>query len=205
MRKIREAKAALEAEVPWRMRSRLSPRDAIISGCLMTRRSGTSPTRTPGSCPAREGGDFQQSYNCQAVVDSEHQVIVAACATDQPSDKDQAVSMIEEAILNVGTVPKGSLRRRRILLGQGGGGTLRPGSGPVRRAGEDPPRLGAATGAPWPHTEGAVSQGPDAAQAADETGQGTLRVFGWRRWNRYSGRSSRAGASGSSCCGVWLR
>ena len=32
------------------------------------------------------------------------------------------------------------------------------------------------TGAPWPHTEGAVSQGPDAAQAADETGQGTLRA-----------------------------
>ena len=71
----------------------------------MTRRSGTSPTRTPGS-PGPGGRDFQQSYNCQAVVDSEHQVIVAACATDQPSDKDQAVSMIEEAILNVGTVPK---------------------------------------------------------------------------------------------------
>ena len=52
------------------------------------------------------GRDFQQSYNCQAVVDSEHQVIVAARATDQPSDKGQAVSMIEETILNVGAVPK---------------------------------------------------------------------------------------------------
>ena len=41
-----------------------------------------------------------------AVVDSEHQVIVAARATDQPSDKGQAVSMIEETILNVGAVPK---------------------------------------------------------------------------------------------------
>ena len=40
------------------------------------------------------------------MVDSEHQVIVAALATDQPSDKGQAVSMIEETILNVGTVPK---------------------------------------------------------------------------------------------------
>ena len=56
--------------------------------------------------PGPGGRDFQQSYNCQAVVDSEHQVIVAARATDQPSDKGQAVSMIEETILNVGAVPK---------------------------------------------------------------------------------------------------
>ena len=30
--------------------------------------------------------DFQQAYNCQAVVDSAHQVIVAARATNRPSD-----------------------------------------------------------------------------------------------------------------------
>ena len=39
-------------------------------------------------------------------MDSEHQVILAARATDQPSDKGQAVSMIEETILNLGAVPK---------------------------------------------------------------------------------------------------
>ncbi len=33
-------------------------------------------------------------------------MIVAACATDQPSDKGQAVSMIEETVNNTGTVPK---------------------------------------------------------------------------------------------------
>ena len=56
--------------------------------------------------PGPGGRDFQQSYNCQAVVDHEHQVIVAARATNQPSDKQQAVSMIEETINNVGAVPK---------------------------------------------------------------------------------------------------
>ena len=56
--------------------------------------------------PAPGSRDFQQSYNCQAVVDSAHQVIVAARATNQPSDKQQAVPMEEEAIGNVGTVPK---------------------------------------------------------------------------------------------------
>ena len=39
-------------------------------------------------------------------MDHEHQVIVAARATNQPSDKQQAVSMIEETISNLGTVPK---------------------------------------------------------------------------------------------------
>ena len=56
--------------------------------------------------PGPGGRDFQQSYNCQAVVDSDHQVIVAARATNQPSDKGQAVGMIEETVSNTGAVPK---------------------------------------------------------------------------------------------------
>ena len=56
--------------------------------------------------PGSGGRDFEQSYNCQAVVDSESQVIVAARATNQPSDKLQAVGMVEEAIENTGAVPK---------------------------------------------------------------------------------------------------
>ena len=56
--------------------------------------------------PAPGGRDFLQAYNCQAVVDSAHQVIVAAQATNQTSDKQQAVAMVEEAIGNVGAVPK---------------------------------------------------------------------------------------------------
>ena len=56
--------------------------------------------------PAPGGRDFLQAYNCQAVVDSGHQVIVAAQATNQSSDKQQAVAMVEEAIDNVGAVPK---------------------------------------------------------------------------------------------------
>ena len=56
--------------------------------------------------PAPGGRDFLQAYNCQAVVDSAHQVIVAAQATNQTSDKQQAVAMVEKAIDNVGAVPK---------------------------------------------------------------------------------------------------
>ena len=39
-------------------------------------------------------------------MDHEHQVIVADRATNQSSDKGQAVSMIEETISNTGTVPR---------------------------------------------------------------------------------------------------
>ena len=39
-------------------------------------------------------------------MDSAHQVIVAARATNQTSDKQQAAAMIEEAIDNVGAVPR---------------------------------------------------------------------------------------------------
>ena len=69
-----------------------------------------------------------------------------------------------------------SIRRRRVLLGQGGGWAIRPGSGPVRRAGEDPPRPGVGASAPGPHTQGPLTQGPDAPQAAYEAGPGALRA-----------------------------
>ena len=56
--------------------------------------------------PGPGGRDFLQAYNCQAVVDHAHQVIVAARATNQSSDKRQAVAMIEETIDNTGVVPR---------------------------------------------------------------------------------------------------
>ena len=70
--------------------------------------------------PAPGGKDFLQAYNCQAVVDSAHQVIVAARATNQTSDKQQAAAMMEETIDNLGAVlvirrlgPPGSRRTHR--------------------------------------------------------------------------------------------
>ena len=63
-----------------------------------------TPFRCPHAvhpCPSVDSG-----YNCQAVVDSAHQVIVAARATNQTSDKQQAAAMMEETIDNVGAVPR---------------------------------------------------------------------------------------------------
>ena len=105
LRKIREAKAALEA--------------GALAEAEQAEREGRNHPGVPDDkaqrnftgpdsriMPGPGGRDFQQSYNCQAVVDNAHQVIVAARATNQPSDKGQAVSMIEETVNNTGAVPK---------------------------------------------------------------------------------------------------
>ncbi len=100
LRKIREAKAALEAEALAEAEGRYHPGVPDDKA----QRNFTDPDSR--IMPGPGGRDFQQSYNCQAVVDSEHQIIVAARATNQPSDKGQAVSMIEETVGNTGAVPK---------------------------------------------------------------------------------------------------
>ena len=105
LRKIREAKATLEAEaLAEAEQAEREGRNHPGEPADKAQRNFTDPDSR--IMPSPGGRDFQQSYNCQAVVDSEHQVIVAARATDQSSDKGQAVRMIEETIGNVGAVPK---------------------------------------------------------------------------------------------------
>ena len=47
-----------------------------------------------------------QGYNCQAVVDGDHQVIVAMGVSNQPPDVEHLVPMLERTIANTGQVPK---------------------------------------------------------------------------------------------------
>ena len=153
LEKIREAMAALEAE------AQAAAEQAEAEG---GKRPGVPDDKAQRNftdtesriIPAPGGKDFLQAYNCQAVVDSAHQVIVAARATNQTSDKQQAAAMMEETIDNVGAVRyQGSIRRCWLLLGEGSRRALCSGRGPVRRAGVDPPRPGCATGAPRSHTQ----------------------------------------------------
>lgn len=51
------------------------------------------------------GGEFLQGYNCQAVVDDEHQVIVAAALTNQPPDAEHLEPMLAQVIANCGQSP----------------------------------------------------------------------------------------------------
>ena len=107
LRKIREAKSALEAEAR-------AAEQAESDSSAVRKRPGVPEEKAqrnftdPESriMPSSGGRDFQQAYNCQAVVDSERQVIVAARATNHPSDKQQAAPMMEQTISNLGIAPK---------------------------------------------------------------------------------------------------
>ena len=122
--------------------------------------------------PAPGGRDFLQAYNCQAVVDSAHQVRrggsghqpdfgQAAGGDDGGGGHRQRRRSAQRGV-----------RRRRLLLCTGGRRSVRAVRGPVRRAGADrwTPRQSGAASAPGSHTQSSVSQGPDAPEADKPNG-----------------------------------
>ena len=57
-----------------------------------------------------KGSDgFVQGYNCQVVVDADHQVIVAEAVTNQPPDPEHWQPMLERTIQNCGKIPEAGL------------------------------------------------------------------------------------------------
>ena len=174
LEKIREAMAALEAEAQAAA-EQAEAEGGKHSGVPDDKAQRNFTDTESRIIPAPGGKDFLQAYNCQAVVDSAHQVIVAARATNQTSDKQQAAAMMEETIDNVGAVPREVSADAGYYSAKAVGELYALGVDPVRRAGADPPRPGCATRAPRLHTQPSVSQGPDATEATDQAGSATLR------------------------------
>jgi hypothetical protein len=131
LKKIREAKAALEAQA----REQAAAKAAEVEQRLAERqqeeeKTGRKPPGRPPALPDVEGAKpeskaqrnftdpesrimkdgasqgFEQSYNAQAAVDSEAQIIVAADVTQQTNDKQQLVPMLSQVKENVGRMPK---------------------------------------------------------------------------------------------------
>lgn len=59
----------------------------------------------PDSRILKDGTGYVQGFNCQAVVDEEHQVIIAAGASNQAPDAEYLKPMLEAAVANCGAVP----------------------------------------------------------------------------------------------------
>jgi transposase len=105
LKKIREAKAALEKE---------AKREAEVAASANKKHSGVPDDKAqrnftdPDSriMPAPGGKHFIQAYNAQAAVDSAHQVIVAAEVTNKPIDRGQAEPMMEVVEVNTGQLPR---------------------------------------------------------------------------------------------------
>ena len=136
-------------------------------------------------------------------MDSAHQVIVAARATNQTSDKQQAAAMMEETIDNVGAVPR--------EVSADAGYYSAKAVDELYDLGVDPfvaPEQTATAGLCHPRPEVAYPAICLPGIGCD----GSYRQAGRQRYalrmqtvERYSARSSRAGDSGSSCCGDWRR
>ena len=60
----------------------------------------------PESHIMRSNGEMIQGYNCQAVVDGDHQVILAVGVSNQPPDVEHLIPMLERTIANTGAIPK---------------------------------------------------------------------------------------------------
>ena len=88
------------------------PADAMPYRGLAHRADG-SPTPAaqrnftdPDSHIVKSDGNVLQGYNCQAVVDGDHQVIVAMGVSNQPPDVEHLVPMLERTIANTTQVPE---------------------------------------------------------------------------------------------------
>jgi len=116
--KIREAKERLEAEARARAAEEQRQRDAAEAERQATgkKRRGKEPapvdptpedkaqtnfTDPEAKIMKRSNKGFDYCYNAQAVVDSEHQIIVAAEVTAAANDKQQAVPLAQAAVDNV--------------------------------------------------------------------------------------------------------
>jgi transposase len=122
LKKIREAKEALEREAREKAEARKREIEAREAEGPRHGPRPKEPDPTPDPKAQKnftdpesrimpssgDKGSFVQGYNCQAAVDGQGQVIVAADVTQETNDKKQAEPMLKQAGSNAGKVPEKS-------------------------------------------------------------------------------------------------
>jgi transposase len=131
LRKIREAKASLEAEAKEQAKAAAAAVEAKLAERKQREEETGKKTRgrvpqvvnveeakaeakaqrnftDPESRIMKDGatGSFEQSYNAQIAVDGQAQIIVAATLTQAANDKQQLVPVLAEVKTNVGRLPE---------------------------------------------------------------------------------------------------
>jgi transposase len=127
LKKIREAKEALEREAREEAEAKKAEREAREKEGPVRGRKPQEPDPNPAPEAQKNFTDpesrimpspsdkksFMQAYNCQAAVDGKAQIIVAADITQAANDKRQAVPMLNQVVANTGSVP------RKLLMDAG--------------------------------------------------------------------------------------
>lgn len=104
LKKIREARVALEAEARLEAEKRPEKSEEDAMPPNGAQRNFTDPESH--IMPAPGGKHVIQAYNAQVAVDSTNQVIVAAEVTNKPSDRGQAEPMMAVVKDNTGQLPR---------------------------------------------------------------------------------------------------
>jgi hypothetical protein len=120
LQRIRELKAALEAEAR-EQRSHGddsddddpgAPCDTLPTHKIPVQADGKPTDKAqrnftdPDSRIMKTGDGFVQGYNCQLVVDADHQIIVAQQLSNQPPDVEYLQPLVEQTIRNCGQAPR---------------------------------------------------------------------------------------------------
>lgn len=128
LEKIKEAKAALEAEARRKAEECHSEAEPTVEGLPPRRKRGRPPKTERGKPEARaqynftdpesrimKDGDkaYVQAYNALAAVDGANQIIVGCEVSDNPADSVSTVEMVEQVENNCGKKP------RRVLADAG--------------------------------------------------------------------------------------
>lgn len=115
LKKIREAKAALEAEAKQRAKDEMAKQADREPGSPGRPPAAPSPPpedkaqrnfTDPESRIMKTKGGYEQSYNAHAAVDAKSQVIVACDLTNRQNDGDTLEPMIDQIKANCGRQPK---------------------------------------------------------------------------------------------------
>jgi len=129
LKKIREAKAALEEEARKEREAKYSSKqndkddnqDGAAAGEAKepcepkpaAQRNFTDPDSKIMPAP---GGGWIQGYNAQAAVDSANQIILAAQVSSNPSDRSQLKSMVKALEENMGEKPERHSQLMQVIL-----------------------------------------------------------------------------------------
>ena len=123
LKRIREAKKALEAEARQQHEEAKKAKDSddppppprgtpLPKHKIPTTDEGKPTPKAqrnftdPESRIMKTGDGYVQGYNCQAMVDDEHQVIVAQAVTNQSPDVEHLVPMLVQTVANCGAKPE---------------------------------------------------------------------------------------------------
>jgi hypothetical protein len=175
---------------------------------LPPRPSGTTAPRAcgypdPDSHIMKSDGAVLQGCNCQAVVDGDHQVILAMGVSNQPPDVEHLVAMLERTITSTAQVPRTLIADAGYWSEENAAACESEASTPISQ------RADSCTGS---HHHRSLARSPRISmpkggwpasytkRQAARSMQGTRR-----RWSRRFVRSKKHEGCGASCYAGWRR